>query len=290
METIRLYFQSFWGEFDYNDNIFVWLFKQKYNVMIDKNNPDIVVAGGGGRVYKNAKYIYFSSEPFYPDKEEMKLYNFGMSGFHKNDKTHFRFPLYLYYIYEYKKRNFIDFDFFDNKREVNLSIKPKFCVFIAGSFKGYRAEFVERLMKYKRVDISYGHYKNISVPGEGGSIIGSMNKINFIRRYKFVIGFENVSIKDGMTGHTTEKLIEPMIATSLPLYWGNYRIKEDFNTKTFLNIHDFESEEKFIEKIIEVDNNDNLYKQYFIEPLRNLNNKLLNSKTLPEMFFEAFKL
>lgn len=288
MDNIRLAYQGFWGDFDFNDNIFTWLLRHKYNIIFDQQQPDIVIGDNINRIYKNCKYIYFSGEPYYPTDES--IFDFGIAGFHKDNESYFRLPLYLYYIYEYKKRGLLDFDYFDRYRNVDLESKTNFCVLITRGFNGYRAEFVQKLMKYKRVDMTYGPYKNITVPGEGGSINGSISKVNFIRRYKFTISFENCINNEGFNGYTTEKLIEPMIASSLPLYWGNYRINEDFNTNSFLNIYDYKDENEFIEKIIELDNNDNLYRSYFYQKLRNENNKLLDIEQLPVLFLEKLKI
>ena len=46
------------------------------------------------------------------------------------------------------------------------------------------------------------------------------NKMDFIKDYKFVISFENSS----NPGYTTEKLIEPMLVNSIPIYWGNTEV------------------------------------------------------------------
>lgn len=41
--------------------------------------------------------------------------------------------------------------------------------------------------------------------------------LKFISRYKFVIAFENAECKD----YITEKLWRPLIAGSVPIYWGS---------------------------------------------------------------------
>ena len=61
------------------------------------------------------------------------------------------------------------------------------------------------------------------------------NKIDFIMDHKFTIAFENSSYP----GYTTEKIFEPMLVNSIPLYWGNPLVDRDFNTKSFLNFHDY---------------------------------------------------
>ena len=292
MNNLKISYQHFWNNFDYKDNIFTWLLRDRYNVIIVDSNPDLIISGGGKRQH-DCKCLYFSGEPYYPNIEyfpEHIHHDIGMSGFYIEDENYLRFPLYLYYYYEFVKKGIIGYDFFDLDRSIDINEKSHFCNFISRGYNGYRSEFVDKLKKYKLVDISYGQHKNISVPGEGGTINGAINKINFIRKYKFTIAFENSSMKQELDGYTTEKLIEPMIAKSLPLYWGNTRISEDFNTNSFLNIHDYENEDQFIEKIIELDRNDELYKSYFKEKLKNKNNKLFNKEYLVDMFLKKLEL
>ena len=88
------------------------------------------------------------------------------------------------------------------------------------------------------------------------------DKLDFIKDYKFVIAFENAS----WPGYTTEKIFEPMLVNSIPLYWGNPRVELDFNTRSFINYYDFNSFDAMIERIIEVDRNDQLYLKYLGEP------------------------
>ncbi len=57
-----------------------------------------------------------------------------------------------------------------------------------------------------------------------------------------------------------------MAARCLPIYWGNPLIHREFNPKSFLNYFDFRDEAALIERIIELDQNDALYRQYAAEP------------------------
>jgi hypothetical protein len=88
------------------------------------------------------------------------------------------------------------------------------------------------------------------------------NKLEFIRKFKFTIAFENFSYP----GYTTEKLTEPMVMQSLPIYWGNPLVHYDFNPRSFINWHDYGNDEAVIERIIELDRNDDLYLEYLGEP------------------------
>jgi hypothetical protein len=57
-----------------------------------------------------------------------------------------------------------------------------------------------------------------------------------------------------------------MCVNSIPIYRGGSKICEDFNTKSFINFHDFKSEDEMIEYIIELDKDDDKYLSVFNEP------------------------
>jgi hypothetical protein len=86
--------------------------------------------------------------------------------------------------------------------------------------------------------------------------------MEFIRDYKFVMAFENSSYP----GYTTEKIIEPMIVNSIPIYWGDPDISKDFNTKSFIHIEDTTDYNNAIEQIIEIDNDDEKFLSVVREP------------------------
>ena len=57
-----------------------------------------------------------------------------------------------------------------------------------------------------------------------------------------------------------------MLVNSIPIYWGNPKMERDFNTGSFLNVHDFRTFDDAIDRIIEIDNNESLYRQYLQQP------------------------
>ena len=74
------------------------------------------------------------------------------------------------------------------------------------------------------------------------------DKLAFISEYKFVIAFENSSYP----GYTTEKILDPFLVCSIPVYWGNPLIENDFNKMAFLNYFDFDSESDLHQKMLEI--------------------------------------
>jgi len=78
--------------------------------------------------------------------------------------------------------------------------------------------------------------------------------MEFIKDYKFVIAFENSSYP----GYITEKILEPLVAGCIPVYWGSPVVAKDFNEACFLNTASFDGYDALIKKIIEIDGNDGL--------------------------------
>ena len=89
------------------------------------------------------------------------------------------------------------------------------------------------------------------------------DKFAFDQTHKFSICFENCLQK----GYTTEKIVEAFAAGCIPIYYGNPDIGEEFNTKAFVNVHDFDSLEDAANKVIEIDQDEELYKQIKSEPI-----------------------
>nr|MBC8391454.1 hypothetical protein [Deltaproteobacteria bacterium] len=63
-------------------------------------------------------------------------------------------------------------------------------------------------------------------------------------------------------------------------------VAKDFNTKSFINCHEYDSFEEVIERIIEVDTHDDLYQEYLREPAfpGNVENKHVNEANILERF------
>jgi hypothetical protein len=116
-----------------------------------------------------------------------------------------------------------------------LKDKTKFCNFVFSNPVPYRERFFRELSKYKHVDApgrSMNNMASIDVDGKGDLW---QTKRRFLEGYKFTIAFENYSFP----GYNTEKLLDPMLAGSLPIYFGNPRIGEHFNQCSFVNAHQY---------------------------------------------------
>jgi hypothetical protein len=188
------------------------------------------------------------------------------SDFNPGNPRHFRFPIWA---------SFGVHQFTAKKNVQAFMNKPKFCCMLVSNPKAKeRIEFFNRLSEYKKVDSAGRYLNNVGHYVE--------DKIAFIRDYKFVISFENSSYP----GYTTEKLIEPMLANCIPVYWGDPDVGKNFNTRSFINIKDTSSFDTAIKQIIELDNNTDKYLEMVNEPWFN-NNEVpdkFNPKDLLDFF------
>lgn len=286
MRQLKIWIEPIWSNFNVKYNIFTHILSKSYNLIFDQTDPEIVI--GNNPRYNRAKTIYFHGEPVYGRWD----FNYSLVPFYDiPDDRQIRFPLYLYYLYDFLLDGTIDsFDYFFRKRNRSEN-KTNFCNFICGGpqdgYEQFRDIFFKKLNKYKKIDCPGSRYNNMARL-EGGSHDGleaSRIKRRFIREnnYKFTLSFENTSEKDGYYGYTSEKLLDAMVSNTLPIYWGNIHIDREFNTKSFINYHDYKSDDEVIEKIIELDNDEELYNSYMIEPLT-LYNDYLNEDFLVEIF------
>ncbi|MEI6058941.1 MAG: glycosyltransferase family 10, partial [archaeon] len=171
---------------------------------------------------------------------------------------HMRLPFYVWDMID--KKNYLikkKIDFKKIKKE-----KTRFCNFVYSNDIPIRNEFFKKLSSYKKIDSFGTCFNNMGpLPIKTES---TYKPLSLLKKYKFTIAFETTLHPS--PGYTTEKILEPMLANSIPIYWGNPKVEEEFNTKSFLNYPDFKNEDELIKKIIEIDNDDKLYEEYLKQP------------------------
>lgn len=273
MRKIKINFVDFWGGFNPYDNYFFNLLKEDYEIEIS-NNPDYLffsVFGNSHLQYK-CKKIFYTGENVPANFNQC---NYAFTFDYLDDERNYRLPHYLLYPGYY--------DLVNKKVDESLANR-KFCNFIVSNGGcDKRNNFFNKLNKYKKVDSGGRHMNNLGYLVE--------DKRKFQSGYKFSISFENNAYRPEHIGYTTEKIMEPMVVNSMPIYWGNPKIDLEFNTKSFINYYDFKNEDDMIEYIIELDKNDNLYLKklnefWFVENKIPKNNKIENIKSFLEKIFK----
>jgi len=249
--VLKIEFADFWDSFEKTNNYFWNLLSPHYELVLSPD-PDFLIYSAYSRKFTqyDCFRIFYTGENVRPDFREC---DFAFSFDYMHTRRNYRLPLYALYkdneILTHKK---ID-------PEALLREKTKFCNFVVSNPNGReRNEFFHKLSRYKKVD-SAGRFMN-----NVGKSIGAKlsDKWEFLRPYKFTIAFENSSYP----GYTTEKIFEPMMMNSLPIYWGNPLVHRDFNPRSFLNHHDYPNADALIERIVAIDESDDLYLRYMNEP------------------------
>ncbi|GAP72745.1 glycosyltransferase family 10 domain-containing protein [Candidatus Symbiothrix dinenymphae] len=253
MQTIKIAFCGQWDNKVIQDE-FVKLLSGRVKLEIS-DRPDFLVCGCFNNDF--LKYgerpirIYYYTENVFPD---FNLFDYAI-GFHnlKYGDRHLSIPYYLNYDFEKLRGH-------DNSGLPDSLAQRKFCNFIyrntrLGIGSKWRIEFAKKLMQYKPIDCpgkSLNNMKNAIEPRKGD---WNRGKQEFIKGYKFTIAFEN-SKSDG---YTTEKMIDPLLSHSIPIYWGNEQAGTVFNPAAFINANDYPDLDTLVARIIEMDNDNEQY-------------------------------
>ena len=87
----------------------------------------------------------------------------------------------------------------------------------------------------------------------------------FLQQYTFMVCFENAK----RSQYLTEKLANAYAAGCVPIYWGAPEAGEWLNPRAFIRLQDESAAgmEALIDRILEIDRDDDAYAAMFAEPL-----------------------
>lgn len=278
MKCLRINFVDFWHGFNPQiDPVFGDLLNSQYDVIYTFERPDIVIFSVFGNVHKNyskesTTKIFYTPENFlqhhYPALDGVLGFdhvwdyaNYSITSFTSNDFRNYRMPCYI------RRRGFkIKHDI----EQYTNSEKTKTAIYLQSSCLPERDNFAAKLMDHIDIDCPGRCLKNMSA--------NVLDKLQFIKDYKFVLAIENSSTP----GYSSEKITDPFIAGSVPIYRGDPNIADDFNEDSFINYHSYDTDEKFIEDIIELNSNEEKYNSML------KNSKIKNHDLFDEEKFMAF--
>jgi hypothetical protein len=247
--SVRVDFVDFWPGFDRKNNVLLDVLRTRFAVEV-VDDPDFLFFANFGRCHRRYRCIriFYTGENVRPD---FRRCDWALTFDHlPGEPRHLRWPLYNLYLDD---PSFL----LARRRDVDAVVaeKTRFCNIVCSNPRAKeRLRFLEQLSRYKRVQ-SGGRVRN----NVGGPV---RDKLAFIRHHRFTIAFENASYP----GYTTEKIVEPMRVDSIPIYWGNPLVHLDFNTASFVSWHACGSDEATIERIIEIDRDEALYRQMLLQP------------------------
>ena len=235
--------------------------ENKYIFNFTPINPDYLIYDVFSCEYLNKEYdnaikIAFYTENQIPDFNKSD-YAIGFDNINYLDR-YFR-KTTLIWIFEKRYLNIKNKDFTQNRiNSLNSKINKKFCAAVISNYlssDNFRIKFINELNKYKKVDMGGRFMNNIGEPVK--------NKTKFLSLYKFSIAMEN---SEGQ-GYVSEKILDSLIAGTIPIYYGGYMIDEFINPKAYILIRNENDIKQKIEYIKKIDNDDNLYKKILNESL-----------------------
>jgi len=245
--SVTVKFVDFWDGFDEGNNKFLSALRSRYDVTLIPGRcdgvPDVLFYSREGEShldYEDSIKVYYTGENDVPDFNEC---DYAIS-FHHLDfgRRHLRYPLYMMYDYEMISDPCVISD--------DDAVARPFCSFLMRNHYNCdprRIEIADAVEEYR--PIAYGGlWRN----NTGGPVA---DKVSFISGYKFNLALENSLVG----GYVTEKILEPFIASTVPLYWGAPDVAEDFNPEAFVNIADYDSIGNFVKALMAIDRDREAY-------------------------------
>lgn len=266
---MKITFSDFWQypkAFDPNNNFFIHIIRDLFEdvEVVEPEDADVMffsLFGNENGRYKDCKKIFFTGENVRPN---FKRCDYSLTfDADEHEGKNFRLPLWYLYIDWFEVNSYDNPDwlipesYLYNDNEFTEKKKDKFCSIVYGKQIESRINAIQNISSnYKQVDVFGKTNPNYYLPD------GEKYKLDLISNYKFSLCYEN-SITPG---YHTEKLLHGKVAGNIPIYYGDKSIGEDFNPDCFINAVDM-SDEELIQKIIELDQSDNLYNKMAKEPI-----------------------
>lgn len=267
MKKIKLKFVGFWDGFNPETNLLYRIIRRYYDTEICEEADYIICSvfpDENGHFYPYCKCpqvrIMYSGENYIPD---FNLVDYAVSSYPlRLLDRHFSFPVCLN-----NYGNHFD-ELWKKERRFDTSVlsnKPYFANFIFSheSENGLRGEFYNRLSQYKRIESPGSFLNNVSLDYPISFVDNT--KICFQKKTKFSICFESTLHE----GFVTEKITDAFLADTIPVYFGSSTVKDIFNEDAFLYCSDRMEFDELINRIIELDNNDQEYIKMLNQPIFN---------------------
>lgn len=241
-KTIRIKFTDFPTGLDFTQSfLYQWLkAREEYQVETVDTDPDYVVFSSFGEEhlhYNQSVKIFWTGENQVPD---FNFCDYAL-GFHhlQFEDRYMRYPLYYCYRGAYQRMMTKHQDVAEK-----LKTKTRFCTFVCSNGRGSenRVQFFEALNARKPVDSGGKLLNNVGRP--------VADKMAFQDEAHFSMAFENTC----QPGYTTEKIVESFASCTIPIYYGDPRVVEEFNPAAFVNCNDYANFDEVIDRVLEIEN------------------------------------
>ncbi|MUU35108.1 fucosyltransferase [Helicobacter pylori] len=274
--------------------ILYFILSQRYKITLHQNPnkpSDLVFSNPLGSArkilsYQNTKRVFYTGENEVPN---FNLFDYAI-GFDELDFNNRYLRMPLYYDRLHHKAESVNDTTSPYKIKNNslYALKkpshhfkenhPNLCAVVNDESDPLKRGFASFVASNPNAPIRNAFYdalNSIEPVTGGGSVKNTLgynvkNKSEFLSQYKFNLCFEN---SQGY-GYVTEKIIDAYFSHTIPIYWGSPSVAQDFNPKSFVNVHDFKNFDEAIDYIRYLHTHPNAYLDMLYEnPLNTLDGK-----------------
>jgi hypothetical protein len=262
-------------------DFFLTLLSPHYDFTFD-DTPDFLFYSHTGHRHRlyNCVKIFHTQEKYWPNWKEC---DYAAVSVLVDDPRSAYLPIYAF---DGRQEKLIR-TFIPDPETVRES-KPHFCSLLCAYVDRTvrrREQFFHALNRIRKVDSAGRALNNTGYrlpPGDRYQV-----KVDWLASYRFNIAFENTR----RAGWCTEKLVDPLHVNTIPIYWGDPRVKDFFNSESFICRDDFSSDHELAEYVLHVDDTPELYAKYIQAPpfYKNVPNSAYDMNELLTFFSQIFK-
>ena len=256
LAPFRIGFSDMWDGFHPDYNMFTLMLEasgvKRKVVGVTEGPMDVLLFGPFGDAWKKfpaeLPKIHYTGENTEPIVRDDIRLNIGYKHLDMNDGRYLRLPLWMLEINWFRANP----ERIGNPKPIPIemaccaaaeaaaaavaaaAVREKFCAFVVTNPRQpMRNAAFQWLSQYKPVDSAGRLFNNVGsaiFAGLGGGG-GELAKVEFYKKYRFVLAYENQS----SPGYTTEKLLHAKAAGCVPIYWGDPKVERDFDTAGFID-------------------------------------------------------
>ena len=239
MRPLRLAFSDHYPEFNPLRNRIWKALSGRYRLELveDIKKSDLLVFGDFSTRHwsYDGKKVYLTGENMLPDFDECDLAFTPSES--RDDRRAIRLPLYAQVLDD--GAPLLRPSGYDGSRHLGRS---GFCSFVVSNpICRIRNRIFKTIHRRRPVASGGRHFNNT-----GGAV---PDKLAFLRRHRFNIAVEN----SRSPGYITEKLIDPLLAGSIPIYWGAPDVLRDFDPRCMINVADFDDLGALAAEVMRID-------------------------------------
>lgn len=240
MKPLRLAFSDHYPEFRPESCWVARALRERFAVEIVQptDKPSVLVYGDFGESHWGfvGKKIYLTGENMLPDFGQCDL-AFTPAEIPDEPRA-VRIPYYAQVVHEPERL----LGTMSAAAVASCLDRSGFCSFVASNPRSPERNRAFKALNRRRQVSSGGRLFN----NTGGPV---PDKAAFLRRFRFDLAFEN----SASPGYVTEKLIEPLQAGCIPIYWGAPDVARDFNPRRMVHARDFRTWDELAAHVLQLD-------------------------------------